>query len=168
MRLLARISPIGGFREVRIYLPFVLRLWQSVSRGRYEVNILEALILIAVIVAIFALLAKGTGTGPAPPSRNSRKTVIRASKTTIVQRRTIVQAAPTPAHSAINAPVLQGAAYIIDGDSLKMCETEVRLFGVDAPEMNHPHGKQAKWVLFNMCKGHQVRAEVVETDALSR
>lgn len=162
---MARISRIGGFREVRIYLPFVLRLWQSVLRGRYEDNILEALILIAVVVAIFALLAKGSGTGPTPPSRSSRKTIIRASKTTIVQRRTVVQAAPTPAHSAINAPVLQGAAYIIDGDSLKIRKTEVRLFGVDAPELNHPYGKQAKWALVNMCKGHQVRAEVVETDA---
>jgi endonuclease YncB( thermonuclease family) len=146
----------------------VLGLWQPEGRGRYEVIILEALILIAVVVAVFALLAKGSSSGSAHRSRGNRKTVIRASKTTIVQRLTVVQAGPTPAHSAINAPVLQGAAYIIDGDSLKICKTEVRLFGVDAPEMNHPYGKQAKWALFNMCKGHQVRAEVVETDAHGR
>jgi endonuclease YncB( thermonuclease family) len=33
---------------------------------------------------------------------------------------------------------LKGRAWVIDGDSLKIAQTEVRLWGVDAPEINHP------------------------------
>lgn len=82
-------------------------------------------------------------------------------------------AAPAPfdARSAVappENPILSGPAYIIDGDSLVIQKTQIRLFGVDAPEMNHPHGTQAKWALVKLCKGHSVRAEIVATDAHGR
>ena len=32
--------------------------------------------------------------------------------------------------------------------------------GIDAPELDHPWGKKAKWELVNLCKGQKVRAEL--------
>jgi micrococcal nuclease len=53
---------------------------------------------------------------------------------------------------------LRGRAWVIDGDTLDINGTRVRLAGIDAPEMDHPYGKSAKWALVNMCKGQEVRA----------
>lgn len=64
--------------------------------------------------------------------------------------------------------VIEGRAYITDGDSLIIKKVEIRLFGVDAPEINHPFGIRAKWALFEMCKGHAIRAHVHHTDAHGR
>ncbi len=63
---------------------------------------------------------------------------------------------------------ISGPAYVIDGDSIVIRKTQVRLFGVDAPEMNHPYGKKAKWALVSLCKGQTVRAVISEKDAYGR
>ncbi|WP_254701766.1 thermonuclease family protein [Roseovarius sp. THAF27] len=47
-------------------------------------------------------------------------------------------------------------------------KTQVRLFGVDAPELNHPYGKKAKWALVSLCKGQVITAEVTEKDVHGR
>lgn len=84
------------------------------------------------------------------------------------------QAAPPPAFETASttplpAPqIVEGAAYITDGDTLTLCKTQVRLFGVDAPELDHPYGKKARWALVKLCKGHKVRAEIREKDAYGR
>ncbi|WP_348540023.1 thermonuclease family protein [Shimia sp. R11_0] len=52
----------------------------------------------------------------------------------------------------------------MDGDTIKIKRKQIRLFGVDAPEMNHPFGKKAKWALVSLCKGQEIRAEIVDTD----
>ena len=67
-----------------------------------------------------------------------------------------------------NKASLQGFAYIVDGDSLVIQKTQIRLYGVDAPEMNHPYGKKAKWALFSMCKGQKVRADILFEDDYGR
>ena len=64
--------------------------------------------------------------------------------------------------------VLSGKAYIIDGDSLVVAKQELRLFGIDAPEFDHPYGKSAKSALMKLCNGHIVRAEIVDSDAHGR
>lgn len=56
----------------------------------------------------------------------------------------------------------------MDGDTITIQKTQIRLFGIDAPEMNHPYGKTAKWALVALCKGKQVRAEIGETDVHGR
>ncbi len=64
--------------------------------------------------------------------------------------------------------ILSGPAYIVDGDTIRIKKTQIRLFGIDAPEMNHPFGKKAKWALVHLCKGQHVRAEILEKDAHGR
>lgn len=53
---------------------------------------------------------------------------------------------------------LRGRAWVIDGDTIDIGGTRIRLSGIDAPEMDHPYGKNAKWTLVNLCKGQEVRA----------
>lgn len=72
------------------------------------------------------------------------------------------------AHRASQQHVLEGPAYVTDGDTICIKKTQVRLFGIDAPELNHPYGKQAKWALVRLCKGHRIRAEVTEIDDYGR
>ena len=64
--------------------------------------------------------------------------------------------------------VLTGLAYVTDGDTLKIKHTQVRLFGIDAPELNHPYGQKAKWALHKLCKGQTIRAEISEVDHYGR
>lgn len=64
--------------------------------------------------------------------------------------------------------VINGRAYVVDGDTLTIQKTQVRLFGVDAPELDHPYGKNAKGALLSLCKGHDVRAEVIAQDTHGR
>ncbi len=60
--------------------------------------------------------------------------------------------------------VLKGLAYVFDGDTMVIQKTQIRLFGVDAPEINHPYGQKAKWALVSLCKGQTVHAETIEQD----
>lgn len=64
--------------------------------------------------------------------------------------------------------VLEGSAYVTDGDTIVINKTQIRLFGVDAPELNHPYGQKAKWAMVRLCKGKKIRAEVTEEDAYGR
>lgn len=53
---------------------------------------------------------------------------------------------------------------MVDGDTLIIQRTQIRLFGIDAPEMDHPFGNSAKWALISLCKGQTVHAEFVAVD----
>ena len=64
--------------------------------------------------------------------------------------------------------VLVGAAYITDGDTITIKGTQIRLFGIDAPELEHPYGKKAKWALHRLCKGQVIRAEITNVDHYGR
>ena len=72
------------------------------------------------------------------------------------------------AHPAEPGFTLRGKAYVVDGDTIVIQKTQIRLYGIDAPEMNHPFGKKAKWAMFDMCKGKEIRADVTDTDTHGR
>lgn len=79
------------------------------------------------------------------------------------------QQSPAPFDASSSRPantneVLKGSAYVVDGDTITISKRQIRLFGIDAPEMNHPFGKKAKWALVALCKGQTVRAEVIASD----
>lgn len=75
-----------------------------------------------------------------------------------------------PAPQSIPEPplTLSGSAYVVDGDTIRLTGKQIRLFGIDAPELNHPFGQKAKWALVALCKGQTVSAEVVDEDAHGR
>lgn len=52
--------------------------------------------------------------------------------------------------------VLAGRCHVIDGDTIVIRGTKIRIAGIDAPELDHPWGNKSKWALINMCKGKEV------------
>ena len=61
-----------------------------------------------------------------------------------------------------------GKAWVIDGDTIVIDRVHLRLFGIDAPELDHPYGQKAKSAMIRLCKGQKVRAEVGENDRYDR
>jgi len=79
--------------------------------------------------------------------------------------------------SAVAADVIEGPVEVIDGDSLRVGGTELRLFGIDAPEYGQPCyangvpvacGKMAKEVLEGMIAGSTVTCSLQGTDIYGR
>lgn len=116
-------------------------------------------VLLPIGVAVFAYAAVRAR------NRNARRTRIapRNGKAKILRPFDSESAEPEPAGSAVC-----GSAYVVDGDTLVIRKTQIRLFGIDAPEMDHPYGNKAKWALVSLCKGHAVRAEITERDDYGR
>lgn len=61
--------------------------------------------------------------------------------------------------------IMQGSAYAVDGHTIVIDQVQIRLFGIDAPELNHPEGQKAKWAMAQLCKGQKIKAEVTDIDA---
>ncbi|WP_231703990.1 thermonuclease family protein [Cochlodiniinecator piscidefendens] len=72
------------------------------------------------------------------------------------------------AHSVTLPRVLEGPAYVTDGDTITIQKTQVRIYGIDAPELHHPYGQKAKWAMVHLCKGHRIRAEITDEDEYGR
>ena len=53
---------------------------------------------------------------------------------------------------------LSGTCYVIDGDTIVIGKQKIRFAGMNAPELNDPYGKQAKWALVELCKGQIITA----------
>lgn len=115
-----------------------------------------ALVVLVAAVAIFFLLTKSERADPAPPPSASRRPAP-----------AVVQTPRFDARSAqhLEKPrVLSGPAWVTDGDTITINKTQIRLFGIDAPELNHPYGVRAKRALMRFCKGQIIRAEVTDED----
>jgi endonuclease YncB( thermonuclease family) len=94
----------------------------------------------------------------------------------------LAEAAPAraaPASRAIQLPprLLQGAARVIDGDTLALGAERVRLYGIDAPERSQSCtragqrwrcGREAGEALERKIAGRPVRCEVLDRDRYGR
>ena len=56
--------------------------------------------------------------------------------------------------------VVRGPCWVVDGDTIIIDKLPIRIAGIDAPEMDHPYGKQSKWALVKLCKGQVVTARI--------
>lgn len=54
--------------------------------------------------------------------------------------------------------VLRGRCWVIDGDTVVIDQTHIRLAGIDAPEIDQPYGRNAKQALIALCRGQVVTA----------
>ncbi|HSM41584.1 MAG TPA: thermonuclease family protein [Afifellaceae bacterium] len=59
-----------------------------------------------------------------------------------------------------DAGELCGRCYVIDGDTIVISRTKVRLAGIDAPELDQPWGQKAKWTMVEICKGQTITAKL--------
>jgi endonuclease YncB( thermonuclease family)/predicted RNA-binding Zn-ribbon protein involved in translation (DUF1610 family) len=71
---------------------------------------------------------------------------------------------PTTAKPQTQKQTFAGPARIVDGDTVSIRRIQIRLFGIDAPELHHPYGKIAKNELRKLCAGQKVNAEILEKD----
>ncbi len=55
---------------------------------------------------------------------------------------------------------LTGKAYVIDGDTIRIRKTKIRLAGIDAPETNMPWGQKSKWAMVEICKGQTLTVQL--------
>jgi len=55
---------------------------------------------------------------------------------------------------------ITGKCHVIDGDTIRIGKVNLRLAGIDAPELNHPWGNKAKWELIGICKGKSITAKL--------
>ena len=95
------------------------------------------------------------------PPRPKRPAVVRLETTTLADRLSSRQGSAirqTTEIKIVSVDEVRGRAWVIDGDTIDIRGTRIRLAGIDAPEMDHPYGKNAKWALVNLCKDHEVRA----------
>ena len=119
-------------------------------------HVFEALLIAAAFSALVATIIHKKG--QQRPSRKQRHI-----------RRIIQEHRPAPfeadsAEAPSSSRTIKGPAYVIDGDSLVINKTQVRLHGIDAPEINHPYGKKAKWAMVTLCKGQTISAEILAED----
>lgn len=126
---------------------------------------MDALVVLIAFLGLVALIAVVIRNGRGTEKRSRPVPTPRTRYTTpplrVVPKQRAARQTEVPAS-------LHGPARIIDGNSLVIQKTQVRLFGVDAPEMDHPHGNNAKWALINLCKGKKIRAEVTQKDIHGR
>ena len=58
----------------------------------------------------------------------------------------------------VEHPPIVGGCWVIDGDTIHIGSNKIRLQGINAPELDEPYGKQAKWALHKLVKGQNIRA----------
>lgn len=78
------------------------------------------------------------------------------------------QQAPQRRSATPGLKQLSGPCYVIDGDTIVINKIHIRLFGIDAPEMDQPYGKKAKWALVALTKGQVVTANLFEDESYDR
>lgn len=88
--------------------------------------------------------------------RRSPKWRRRAPPIVIITETPFRPASPPP----LTPTVLQGRCWVVDGDTIVIDKVHIRLAGIDAPELDHPWGKQSKWALVQLCKGQTVTAHI--------
>lgn len=124
---------------------------------------MEIVFLILFVLGAMFLTGRSSGRGHRGKRRTHQTSGARRNRNRTPQPFDAESAKPLPA-----TKTLRGTAYIVDGDTVRIQGTQIRLFGVDAPEIDHPYGKKAKWALVSICKGRRVNAEILEQDAHGR
>lgn len=71
-----------------------------------------------------------------------------------------VRVVPPPAPVPEYASTMRGRCWVIDGDTIVINKTRIRIAGIDAPELDHPWGVKAKWAMVQLCKGQTITARI--------
>ncbi|MCR9112233.1 MAG: thermonuclease family protein [Rhodobacteraceae bacterium] len=130
----------------------------------FALEIVAFVVVCAIVIALFTnFRGKDAKHYSAPPKETFSRTSPASIKSVTPRPFDHSTASPAKAPESVSGP-----ARIIDGDSIVIKKTQIRLFGIDAPEIDHPYGQKAKWALVKLCKGHKVRAEILEKDAHGR
>ena len=98
------------------------------------------------------------------PRRKYRETIVVARPLPPTYSKSPYAASHFPSPPLSDPPVTQttliGQCWVVDGDTIIINDIRIRLAGIDAPELDHPFGKQSKWALVKLCKGQIVTAHI--------
>lgn len=70
--------------------------------------------------------------------------------------------------SIIAASMICGSPIAVDGDTLRFGRQYVRLWGVDAEELDEPNGPRARAILRDIVDGRHIKCTVVTIDNYGR
>ena len=127
---------------------------------------MEILLILVVLAAVAAFIYFGKRSSEGPDKEGPDKVDQPTSYDAIAAGRRSFEIPITPIPP--REFVVKGSAYVSDGDSLIINKIQIRLFGIDAPELNHPYGKNAKWALVSLCKGKTIQAQIIGQDSHGR
>lgn len=101
--------------------------------------------------------------------RQAKKTVrtaIYVAETKTKLTETVITKVKT--ESAVAQEIISGKCHVIDGDTIAIGRQKIRRAGIDAPELQNPYGKQAKWALVELCKGQNITAKLTGETSYDR
>ena len=102
-----------------------------------------AIIYIGLLVVLLIAAAKSN---QKKPSKNTKQSVYKKK----------VNARPIKQH--VNLEPIIGGCWVIDGDTIHIGNHKIRFQGINAPELDEPYGKQAKWALHKLVNGQTIKA----------
>ncbi len=116
---------------------------------------------------------------PPRPTPASARPAAKPPQATDKQPRSAPAPRPTlvPASARISAatttpqptpPPFSGRAWVVDGDTIVVDKRRIRLFGMDAPEMDQRGGTRAKTALIRLCRRERVTVEPLTFDCYER
>jgi len=110
--------------------------------------------------------------------RKAVKTIVSAPKnsapvrknTPVFSSQTVTQVSVTTTTVSVvdTQQIISGKCHVIDGDTIAIGKQKIRLAGIDAPELNKPYGKKAKWALVELCKGQNITAKLTGETSYDR
>ncbi len=141
----------------------------------YGLNLLEHIFILAFIGFLIFIIGKGISNDDVidhrdrhKPRKTPRKYREPAKKVTPIRAQTPqLQGALTLPPIPDNMTI-KGKAYIIDGDTIRIGSTKIRLAGIDAPEEDQPWGRKSKWALLEICRGQIITADLNGTRSYDR
>lgn len=125
-----------------------------------EVNpyVMPILVVLGAFVFIIWVASKSKKSNYALHSAtpSSGQPTLKPIQERIVEPEPTLRPHPEPIEKAIQ-PIV-GKCHVIDGDTIVIGKQHIRFAGMNAPELNEPYGKQAKWALVELCKGQVITA----------
>ncbi|WP_082237402.1 thermonuclease family protein [Roseovarius tolerans] len=112
-------------------------------------EVIAALLVLAALIIAVKSLAKSD----APPRAEETKSAPKVARRPAPPR-------PSSYVEPKTARSLKGKCWVIDGDTIVIDKVHVRLAGIDAPELNHPWGRNSRSAMIRLCKGQIITAEL--------
>lgn len=122
----------------------------------YRSSKMDVIVLIVIVGGVLiGIWASQPSSQPRKPSGTRRHESYRPATRPSGQFPQPLALPPIPSNLT-----LTGKAYVIDGDTIKVRNTKIRLAGIDAPEIDMPWGQKSKWAMVGICKGQTITVKL--------
>lgn len=123
---------------------------------------MEAFLILAAIVVLFVVIAdKGDPPKPTTRPKTAPRPQHRPPQRPQTRSKWPANNGPTQNLPAMpQSGTLRGKCHVIDGDTIVIKRTKIRLAGIDAPELDQPWGQKSKWAMINLCKGKEITVKL--------